>query len=319
MKVYFLYRLYLLISSYVCLQVGKVGASSENISQRVEFVQGSEKRSLLLDVLEAHMAKASESQGTVSSRILVFAEKKRDVDILEQFLYSQGFKATSIHGDRTQAERERALLQFRQGVTPILLATAVASRGLDIPNVHQVVIYDFPADIDEYVHRIGRTGRAGNLGSSIAFFTQENANLAKDLLSILKEANQVIPKWLLSMTTSHHHSRPSSSNGLSKGASRYPPSTGGFARQPSASTMNRDIRTPSWSSTNSSASAMRSSWSASPAPVTSSASYNTQPPSRPAPSNYLNPNAATSQNSSSKVASNWEDLDSSSNLRDSWY
>lgn len=95
---------------------------------------------------------------------LVFVETRKGADALEHFLYSERYPATSIHGDRSQREREHSLQTFRDGRTPILVATAVAARGLDIPNVKHVVNFDMPNDIEEYVHRIGRTGRVGNLG-----------------------------------------------------------------------------------------------------------------------------------------------------------
>lgn len=105
------------------------------------------------------------------SLILVFVETKKGADSLEEFLYSNGYPVTSIHGDRTQREREDALKSFRSGNTPILVATAVAARGLDIPHVTHVINYDLPSDVEEYVHRIGRTGRMGNLGKlHISYF-----------------------------------------------------------------------------------------------------------------------------------------------------
>ena len=95
---------------------------------------------------------------------LVFVETKRSADAIEDFLYREGLPATSIHGDRSQREREAALASFKNGRTPVLVATDVAARGLDIDNVVHVINYDMPTDIDNYVHRIGRTGRAGNKG-----------------------------------------------------------------------------------------------------------------------------------------------------------
>jgi len=92
-----------------------------------------------------------------------------------------------------------ALQTFRQGRTPVLVATAVAARGLDIPNVLHVINYDLPSDIDDYVHRIGRTGRAGNTGLSTAFFNRGNKNIVRDLIDLLREANQEIPPWLESV------------------------------------------------------------------------------------------------------------------------
>ena len=97
----------------------------------------------------------------VQGLTLVFTETKRGADQLEDWLSRQGFPSTSIHGDRTQQEREWALKQFRSGKAPIMVATDVAARGLDIPHVTHVINFDLPGDSDDYVHRIGRTGRRG--------------------------------------------------------------------------------------------------------------------------------------------------------------
>lgn len=175
------------LKDYIFLSVGRVGSTSENITQKIEYVEDSDKRSVLLDVL------SSMPSGGLT---LVFVETKRMADMLENFLIQSNFPATSIHGDRSQRERERALETFRSSRTPIMVATAVAARGLDIPNVTHVVNYDLPNDIDDYVHRIGRTGRAGNTGISTAFFNRGNKNIVRELLELLREANQEIPDWL---------------------------------------------------------------------------------------------------------------------------
>lgn len=94
-------------------------------------------------------------------------------------------------------EREQALRSFKSGVTPIMVATDVAARGLDIPHVGHVINFDLPKDIDDYVHRIGRTGRAGKSGLATAFFSDGNQPLAKSLLELMQEANQEVPDWLL--------------------------------------------------------------------------------------------------------------------------
>ncbi|TDZ33551.1 ATP-dependent RNA helicase ded1 [Colletotrichum spinosum] len=174
------------LKDYVFLSVGRVGSTSENITQKVEYVEDVDKRSVLLDILHTHGAGLT----------LIFVETKRMADSLSDFLINQNFPATSIHGDRTQRERERALEFFRNGRCPILVATAVAARGLDIPNVTHVVNYDLPTDIDDYVHRIGRTGRAGNTGHSTAFFNRGNRGVVRDLIELLKEANQEVPSFL---------------------------------------------------------------------------------------------------------------------------
>jgi len=174
------------LRDYIFLSVGRVGSTSENITQKVEYVEDADKRSVLLDILHTHGAGLT----------LIFVETKRMADTLSDFLIGQGFPATSIHGDRTQRERERALEMFRGGRCPILVATAVAARGLDIPNVTHVVNYDLPTDIDDYVHRIGRTGRAGNTGISTAFFNRGNRGVVRGLIALLKEANQEVPTFL---------------------------------------------------------------------------------------------------------------------------
>lgn len=177
------------LKDYIFLSVGRVGSTSENITQKIEYVEDNDKRSVLLDIL------ASQSKEDLGLT-LVFVETKRMADMLSDFLMGNNLPATSIHGDRTQREREMALQTFRTGRTPIMVATAVAARGLDIPNVTHVVNYDLPSDIDDYVHRIGRTGRAGNTGVSTAFFNRGNKNIVRELVELLREANQDIPGWL---------------------------------------------------------------------------------------------------------------------------
>ncbi|GFG30573.1 hypothetical protein Cfor_10491 [Coptotermes formosanus] len=147
------------LDNYIFLAVGRVGSTSENITQKVVWVEEHDKRSFLLDLLNA----AGLSQPTPESLTLVFVETKKGADSLEEFLHHEGYPVTSIHGDRSQREREEALRRFRSGATPILVATAVAARGLDIPHVKHVINFDLPSDVEEYVHRIGRTGRMGNL------------------------------------------------------------------------------------------------------------------------------------------------------------
>lgn len=103
---------------------------------------------------------------------------------------------TSIHGDRKQWEREEALSKFKSGETPIMIATDVASRGLDIPNVSHVIQYDLPNTLEDYVHRIGRTGRAGNQGIATSFFCDANRGLAPELYNYMKEHEQELPEFL---------------------------------------------------------------------------------------------------------------------------
>ncbi|CAD2216410.1 ATP-dependent RNA helicase [Angomonas deanei] len=150
------------------LQVGRVGSTTENITQDVRWVEDMHKRDTLLNLLSS----------CPNDRILVFAEKKRDADYLERFLCQNRLPCTSIHGDRVQRERESALNGFKSGMFNVLVATDVASRGLDIPDVAMVVQYDLPSNIDDYVHRIGRTGRAGKQGVAVSFLTKRMPTLS---------------------------------------------------------------------------------------------------------------------------------------------
>ncbi|KAL6602950.1 hypothetical protein ACP70R_043311 [Stipagrostis hirtigluma subsp. patula] len=184
------------LSNYIYITVGRVGSSTDLIEQKVEFVNDGEKRGFLLDLLH------KQSVGVANSKLqqpltLVFVETKREADSLRYWLYSKGFPATAIHGDRNQQEREAALRSFKSGATPIMVATDVASRGLDVPNVAHVINYDLPKSIEDYVHRIGRTGRAGKAGTATAFFTDSNHPLAKGLLELMTEAKRDVPKWLV--------------------------------------------------------------------------------------------------------------------------
>ncbi|XP_076384994.1 ATP-dependent RNA helicase bel [Megachile rotundata] len=180
------------LSNYIFLAVGRVGSTSENITQKIVWVEEQDKRSYLLDLLQA----SNFSDPSAESLTLVFVETKKGADMLEEYLHQMGYPVTSIHGDRTQREREDALRRFRAGKAPILVATAVAARGLDIPHVKHVINFDLPGDVEEYVHRIGRTGRMGNLGLATSFFNNKNSNLVRDLVSLLLEANQELPHWL---------------------------------------------------------------------------------------------------------------------------
>ncbi|KAJ1276206.1 hypothetical protein BS78_05G196600 [Paspalum vaginatum] len=190
------------LENYIFLAVGRVGSSTDLIAQRVEFVQEADKRSHLMDLLHAQRDTGKQTL------TLVFVETKRGADSLESWLCMNGFPATSIHGDRNQQEREYALRSFKSGQTPILVATDVAARGLDIPHVAHVVNFDLPNDIDDYVHRIGRTGRAGKSGLATAFFNDNNSSLARSLAELMQESNQEVPAWL-----SRYAARPSYGGG----------------------------------------------------------------------------------------------------------
>merc|ERR1719217_1916204 len=161
--------------------------TAHTIRQYVEVVQEGDKRHRLKRLLEKVMD---------GSRILIFSSTKRDADNLTREMRMDGWPALCIHGDKKQEERDWVLEEFKNGKSPILVATDVASRGLDVKDIKYVINYDFPSQIEDYVHRVGRTGRAGATGSSYSFFTQDKFRLAKDLVAVLEEANQPVPEEL---------------------------------------------------------------------------------------------------------------------------
>jgi len=178
---------------YQFLTVGIVGSAQSDVTQQVLEVEGRGKTSKVKEVL---------NQIGQGAKTLIFVKTKKQADFLASLLSQEDYGATSIHGDRQQREREMALKDFRTGAHPILVATSVAARGLDIAGVTHVINYDMPDEIDEYVHRIGRTGRAGNTGTSISFFDpDQNSDLARSLVKILSDAQQDVPDWLDSLAS----------------------------------------------------------------------------------------------------------------------
>jgi len=130
------------------------------------------------------------------SRVLIFVQTKRAADDLTRRLRNDGWPARAIHGDKTQGERDYVLQEFREGKSPLLIATDVASRGLDVKDIKVVINYDFPSQMEDYVHRIGRTGRAGTKGHAISLFTLGDTKKARELIDVLKSTNQYIPPAL---------------------------------------------------------------------------------------------------------------------------
>jgi len=133
------------------------------------------------------------------NKIIVFVLYKWEATAVETMLNKRGFKSVGIHGDKSQGNRIQALASFKSGEIPILIATDVAARGLDIPDVEFVINYSYPLTTESYVHRIGRTGRAGKSGVAYTFINQDSKDLASGLVEILREANQEIPEFLIQL------------------------------------------------------------------------------------------------------------------------
>ncbi|KAG0296386.1 hypothetical protein BGZ98_000989 [Dissophora globulifera] len=173
---------------YCRLRIGRIGGTTTDITQRVLYVNDFDKNDTVVEILLE----------IPPSRTMIFVQTKRTADSLDDYLYNKMFPTCSIHGDRNQAEREQSLRAFKTGRSPILIATAVASRGLDIKDVMHVINYDLCDDIDEYVHRIGRTARAGNHGLATSFYNEKYVSLAPQLTKLLQECEQEIPEFLKS-------------------------------------------------------------------------------------------------------------------------
>merc|ERR1712070_998563 len=161
--------------------------TAHTIRQYVEVVQQQDKRGRLKRLLEKVMD---------GSRILIFASTKRGGDELTREMRTDGWPALCMHGDKKQEERDWVLKEFKEGKSPILVATDVAARGLDVKDIKYVINYDFPGSIEDYIHRVGRTGRAGATGSSYTFFTSDKAKMARELIQVLNEAGQSVPPEL---------------------------------------------------------------------------------------------------------------------------
>jgi ATP-dependent RNA helicase DBP3 len=176
----------------------KVTVGSENLSanlavtQIVEVIDNREKDKRLLQLLDKY-------HKTRKNKVLVFALYKKEASRLENFLQNRGFSVVSIHGDMTQIARNQAFEEFRSGKTPLLVATDVAARGLDIKDVEYVINYTFPLTIEDYIHRIGRTGRAGNTGTAHTLFTSFDKARSGELGLVLRDAGQFVPEELLKL------------------------------------------------------------------------------------------------------------------------
>lgn len=173
----------------VTVNVGRAGAASLDVIQEVEFVKQEAKIVYLLECLQK-----------TAPPVLIFAEKKQDVDAILEYLLLKGIQAVAIHGGKDQEERSRSVEQFRAGDKDVLVATDVASKGLDFPDIQHVVNFDMPEDIENYVHRIGRTGRSGKTGTATTFINKTcEESILLDLKHLLIEAKQRVPEFLLTL------------------------------------------------------------------------------------------------------------------------
>jgi ATP-dependent RNA helicase DDX41 len=170
----------------VTVKVSRAGAANANIVQQAEYIRLDQRLPFLLDCLSR-----------TAPPVLIFAENKVDVDDVHEYLLIKGVEAVAVHGSKCQDERDLAIKKFKCHDVDVLVATDVASKGLDFPNVKHVINFDMPKDIENYVHRIGRTGRGVNKGLATTLISKDCDDLTlRDLKCLLTEAGQRIPPVL---------------------------------------------------------------------------------------------------------------------------
>jgi superfamily II DNA/RNA helicase len=200
------------LQNYIQINIGAVELhANHNILQIVDVCREDEKSAKLQRLLQ-------EIMGEQENKTIVFTETKRKADELTRMLKRDGWMVHCIHGDKSQQDRDWVLREFRESRVPILIATDVAARGLDVSDIKFVINFDYPNNSEDYVHRIGRTARAAKKGTAYTLFTIKNGNKAKDLIDVLREAKQQISPKLVELMNN--------SRGSDRGYNRWKPSGG---------------------------------------------------------------------------------------------
>ncbi|CAL1682681.1 unnamed protein product [Lasius platythorax] len=219
------------LTDYVHLNIGSLTLSANhNITQIIDVCHEYEKDSKLNRLLQ-------EIGTEKENKTIIFVETKRKVDDITRNIRRDGWQAVSIHGDKNQQERDHVLQEFRSGRAPILVATDVAARGLDVDDVKYVINFDYPSSSEDYIHRIGRTGRRRQTGTAYAFFTSHNMKHAGDLIEVLREAGQNVNPRLSEMAE-----MAKAGNFSGRGAKRFGTSAGNGIERGSGRRGNNDGR-----------------------------------------------------------------------------
>ncbi|KAI8139339.1 P-loop containing nucleoside triphosphate hydrolase protein [Fennellomyces sp. T-0311] len=188
--------------------IGTAGQAVETVEQRVEMINDeNKKKNRLLELLES---------GTYEPPIIIFVNQKKGVDVLAKALNKLGYHAVTLHGGKSQEQRESALSQLKNGSAEVLVATDVAGRGIDVKNVSLVINYDMAKNIEDYTHRIGRTGRAGKSGVAITFLSNNDTEVMYDLRQMLaKSPLSKVPSELA------HHEAAQTKPGIAKAKKKH--------------------------------------------------------------------------------------------------
>ncbi|CAK9013500.1 unnamed protein product [Durusdinium trenchii] len=173
----------------VVINVGRAGAANLDVIQEVEYVKQEAKLVYLLKCLQK-----------TPPPVLIFCENKSDVDDVHEYLLLKAVEVVAIHGGLDQEERHEAIRSFKEGSKDVLIGTDVASKGLDFPAIQHVINFDMPKEIENYVHRIGRTGRCGRTGVATTFVNKnQDETILLDLKALLLEAGQHVPPFLMQL------------------------------------------------------------------------------------------------------------------------
>lgn len=201
--------------------IGNVGEAVDTVEQRVEFVAGEDKRKKRLNEILA--------SGEFRPPIIVFVNIKRNCDAVARDIKSMGFSSVTLHGSKTQEQREAALLSVREGKTDVLVATDLAGRGIDVPDVSLVVNFNMATNIESYTHRVGRTGRAGKSGVAITFLGNEDSDVLYDLKQMLmKSSISRVPEELRKHEAAQQKSQRGGSGGGAGKKTTAGDESGGF-------------------------------------------------------------------------------------------
>ncbi|MBT62144.1 MAG: DEAD/DEAH box helicase [Puniceicoccaceae bacterium] len=216
------------------IRIAPQGTTAEKIDQHVLFVKKADKQNLLLDLIQEHQANANNQELS-----LVFSRTKHGAKNLARKLCSLGIEADSLHGNKSQNARQKTLDQYKKGEVRVLVATDVAARGIDVKNITLVINFDLPMESDAYVHRIGRTARAGTSGKALSFCSEDEVALLREVEKLIKRSVPVYSHEYHAAPIEHHHTsgapaqKPKQGGGGGgRGGNRGPRGGGGGARGP---------------------------------------------------------------------------------------
>jgi ATP-dependent RNA helicase RhlE len=206
-----------ILTNPVRVEVAAVSSTAENVDQHIYLVEKNDKRQLLIHLLK---------NGTIHNA-LVFTRTKYGADKIVKELFRANIKADAIHGNKTQAARQKALNNFKEGKTRVLVATDIAARGIDIEDLSHVINFELPNIPETYVHRIGRTGRAGNSGSALSFCDMEERAYLRDIHKLINRTIPVVEDHPYASSMKFVQTPVVANNPMN----RKPASHGGFRRQ----------------------------------------------------------------------------------------